>query len=517
MLNKRIKIVLLSTLLAVAIFLFGIQMAAKPYLESSLEEKIPNHIDLMYSDVEVNILTGSVVFTTPSIRVSKENQHGGELAIDLEAIHISDIGYWNLIFNKKLDIAELVLVEPRISFEKSNQVIAKDLKNVQLLKTISIASIRIENGSLDVSWMNGKRKILLESLSVEITDAETNPNLINAKIPFTFSSIEYNFKNLTGDFNKYEELSIDEIQFFNQEFNIRGLSWNTLLSKAELSKRIGYERDHVNLQIPHLQVETPQFYYKGDSLQVIMPKMNIEGLVLDIFRDKSLPDDTSYKPLYAKILKDLPFKLTLDTITMSDGLIVYEEEVKNKIVAGQLRFEDVNGQIKNVSNMYSQQEDLEISLASNLMGKGKLELNWAFNVHSPEQRFLASGSLLNFETSSLNDFLEPNLRVRTEGNIQNLYFTIDGDELTAVGDVKMRYHDFKFIVLKRDKLRVNKLFTFIGNLFIDDGSKADEDGYRYGKIDVQRYQNKSFFNYLWISLQDGMLDVLSGNGKKEIE
>lgn len=517
MLNKRIKIVLLSTLLAVAILLFGIQMAAKPYLENALEKKIPHHINLAYSNVEVNILKGSVVFTAPSIRVSKENQHGGELAIDLEAIHINDIGYWNLIFNQKLDIAELVLVEPRITFQKSNQVIAKDVKNVQLLKTISIEKAIITNGSVNVSWLKGNRHLNLNALNLNLKGGETNPNLINTKIPFTFSSIEYNFKNLTGDFNEYEELSIDEIQFFNQEFNIRGLSWNTLLSKAELSKRIGYERDHVNLQIPHLQVETPQFYYKGDSLQVIMPKMNIEGLVLDIFRDKSLPDDTSYKPLYAKILKDLPFKLTLDTITMSDGLIVYEEGVKNKIVAGQLRFADVNGKIKNVSNMSSQQEDLEISLASNLMGKGKLELNWAFNVHSPEQRFLASGSLLNFETSSLNDFLEPNLRVRTEGQIQNLYFTIDGDEHTAVGDVKMRYHEFKFKVLERDKLRVNKLFTFIGNLFIDDGSKADEKGYRYGKIDVQRYQNKSFFNYLWISLQDGMLDVLSGNGKKEIE
>jgi hypothetical protein len=69
--------------------------------------------------------------------------------------------------------------------------------------------------------------------------------------------------------------------------------------------------------------------------------------------------------------------------------------------------------------------------------------------------------------------------------------------------------------MERDKLRVNKLITFIGNLFVDDGSRADENGYRYGTLQVERHQNKSFFNYLWISLQDGMLDVLSGNGKKE--
>ena len=53
-------------------------MAAKPYLENALGKKIPDHINLAYSNVEVNFLTGSVVFITPSIRVSKENWGNGK-------------------------------------------------------------------------------------------------------------------------------------------------------------------------------------------------------------------------------------------------------------------------------------------------------------------------------------------------------------------------------------------------------------------------------------------------------
>ena len=97
-----------------------------------------------------------------------------------------------------------------------------------------------------------------------------------------------------------------------------------------------------------------------------------------------------------------------------------------------------------------------------------------------------------------------------------MYFTISGDEHVANGDVKMRYNDFKFKVLEKNGLKINKVLTFIGNLFIDDGSKTDENGYRYGDIEnVKRNQNKSFFNYLWISLQEGLLHLLSGNGKKK--
>ncbi|MDO1512796.1 hypothetical protein Q2T41_09035 [Maribacter confluentis] len=96
-----------------------------------------------------------------------------------------------------------------------------------------------------------------------------------------------------------------------------------------------------------------------------------------------------------------------------------------------------------------------------------------------------------------------------------MYFTISGDDYTANGDIKMNYEDFKFQVLDKERKGVKKILSFIGNLFINDGSKADEDGFRYGTISTERVQHKSFFNYLWINLKDGLLDVLTGSGKKE--
>jgi len=79
----------------------------------------------------------------------------------------------------------------------------------------------------------------------------------------------------------------------------------------------------------------------------------------------------------------------------------------------------------------------------------------------------------------------------------------------------MRYEDFEFSVLKKNRLGVNKLLTFLGNLFINDGSKSDEDGFRYGDIEVERDPTKSFFNYLWMNVKEGMVNTMVGKGKKE--
>ena len=40
-------------------------------------------------------------------------------------------------------------------------------------------------------------------------------------------------------------------------------------------------------------------------------------------------------------------------------------------------------------------------------------------------------------------------------------------------------------------------------------SKNDEGGFKEGSGDVNRNQTKSFFNYLWLNLKDGMLKTVT--------
>ena len=81
--------------------------------------------------------------------------------------------------------------------------------------------------------------------------------------------------------------------------------------------------------------------------------------------------------------------------------------------------------------------------------------------------------------------------------------------------IKFSYPLPSFLILKKDRLGVSKILTTIGNLFTNDGSNTDDNGFRYGAISVNRDATKSFFNYLWINVQDGIISTLTGNGKKD--
>ena len=53
------------------------------------------------------------------------------------------------------------------------------------------------------------------------------------------------------------------------------------------------------------------------------------------------------------------------------------------------------------------------------------------------------------------------------------------------------------------------LVSTLANIFISKTSKNDEGGFKEGSGDVNRNQTKSFFNYLWLNLKDGMLKTVT--------
>ena len=236
---------------------------------------------------------------------------------------------------------------------------------------------------------------------------------------------------------------------------------------------------------------------------------------MEIYRDKLVQDDYEQKKLYSRMLSELPIDLNVSEVKINDGYIAYSELVKRGTVPGEIVFADLGATIGNVSNTYKNGEKTQIKVMAQLMGEAPIELTWNFDASKENDAFYVSGVVTDFKSESINQFLRSNLRTEAEGDVQELYFTVSGDAISSSGDMKMNYEDFRFTVLKKDRMGVNKLLTFVGNIFTNDGSKTDKQGYRYGEIYAERDNTKSFFNYLWLNVMDGIVNTLTGDGKKE--
>lgn len=512
----------LKWLFIVSIVVVGLYLAAewqmKREVKEFLDRKVPNHIDFSYDNLYINLLQGDLIFNNTRVVSLGRQTSSCEIRVVADTFSVEGFSYWKFFLEESIYLKSLTLSKPSVNFvtcdnDSTNAV--NTAQPINLLKPIFIENLIFESGKTNI-WNAEKDTELLAVNSIDLTirDVQTDPEIIQNYVPFLFSEYDITIEGLKAPMGEYELLEMEAMNLNNSSIAVENVSLSTIFTKKELSARITYERDHIKLNIPKIQVQDHTYAITNDSLLVSYTSLSLNQPVLEIYRDKDKIHDTSTRALYGEMLRKLPFKLAIDSVLIKNGIVRYEEDAPNDVNAGILTFEDLNTNIQNLSNLPNQ-KDIQISLNANLMGTGEFKLDWRFNAHDPHEKFLISGELSNFNTSKLNDFLVPNLGTKTEGTIDQLYFTISGDEYVASGNVKMRYEDFKIQILNKERSKVKKVLSFIGNLFISDGSKADENGFRYGQISTERPKDKSFFNYLWVNLEDGLLSVLTGNGKKE--
>ena len=229
---------------------------------------------------------------------------------------------------------------------------------------------------------------------------------------------------------------------------------------------------------------------------------------LEIYRDKLVVDDLKTKPLYSKMLRDLPFELTVDSLKITDGKIKYEERQNAENMGGSINFENLNAEMANVSNTYKSPTKTEIEIKSNFMGKTPITVNWSFDVQNMEDQFQFRAEVGQLVAERLNSFTEPNLKVMLEGNTNKTYFTIDGNNTSSTIDMKINYSDFKVTLLQKDGKDKNKFLSTIANIFISKNSEKKDEFYKEGKANATRNKSKSVFNFLWINVKEALIKIL---------
>ena len=512
-----IFLIFLTFLAVFLVVVVIVQLKAKTLVEDFLERKLPAHVELDYQDMDVNVWKGTIGLEDISIRLFDRDSVLMNTEVSMQAITLHGLSYWQFFVNQHIAVDELKLRQPQID-HYLHKVLPKENDDpqgvVQLLKTIEIKVLKVSDGRLKL-FQEGKDSIAFqtEAINFNLMEAQTGPEKIKEKIPIIYSSYNLASENLFVDLGPFEELKVDAISLKNGNAGIKNLDLHSKFDKAKLSEEIKTQHDHISLKIPEITLDSIQVGFRKDSLFIVTGLGNINGPKAEIFRDKLVTEDRTHKRLYSEMLRELPIHIDIPKVKVADGNLVYSEQVETIVAPGEITFNDINATLQNITNKSQNGNKTRVSIDAKLMNHAPIDLDWSFDVSKENDPFTASGVIKNFKTSSINDFLESNLRARAKGTIDRMYFTVSGNVISSAGDMKMKYDDFEFSVLKKNKLGVNKLLTFLGNIFINDGSRADEDGFRYGSIEVERDPTKSFFNYLWLNVREGTVNTLVSKGK----
>lgn len=514
--KKRKRLLFWGLASVIMLSLLILQVSASYIVKTLLNKNLPKHLDVKYGELNVNVFSGNIDFQKVSVQIKTKDSNIIEMSGEIDKIAIKSISYLQYLFYNDFALSEIALKAPKIQYyvsdknrdSTSNRSIPKDLD-------ITVKELKIQNGFLNI-WQKNNDSLLLSlgSFNVKVSDIVSNGIKMSEKIPLHFTDHELEASTIAADFGPNEKISIGSIQSKASTIEVKDVRLCTKYDKKELSQRLLKEHDYIDLEVPKINIKgfameevKKRVLFVSDTIIFLRPQ-------LEIYRDKSLPDNTEQRKMYSQLLRELPFKVEVKQAVIDNAKINYQEKIKDIESVGLLSFSDLDAEIENITN----REDAaltKINARANLMGQASLSLQWQFDVNSKSDEFLASGTLNNLKADKLNPFLKPNLHVRTEGAVRELYFTFKGNATHSTGDLKLKYDDFKFDVLQKNGRGINKFLSTIGNLFVNDGSESDANGFRHGIIEVERNSEKSFFNYLWINVREGIVKAMTGDGKKK--
>ncbi len=515
--TKKIRVFII-VLLSVSIIVIGSIVAINYFFKNKVEHflatRLPETIIQSYDDLRLDMYEGTLTLINPSVQIQNKEDRKIHTHISVEKLVIDDISYWDYLVNGKIHIDEILINQPKIVYYKNKLKKKQDSSGsgiITMNRPIFLDRLNIEEAT--VSIFDGKKDSLLlftNHLSVVIDSITTNEEIIKKRLPVAFGAYKAKTDSVFVKVSDYENATVKKLSLENKNINIAGIHLYTKYSREEHARILPKEKDHFNLNIDSISVQKVDFGFANRKLFIEGNTMVLENPSLAIFRNKLLPDDTTIKPLYSKMLRTLSLDLTLDSVKINNAAIVYTEKVKKENKGGKINFKNLNATISNVSNTYKTPKKTEIDIDAIFMENTPFTTQWSFDVNNTNDTFLFKANVGNLPAQDINSFTVPNLKVQLEGEANKTYFTIDGNNTTSHVDLKINYDQFKVSVLNKKGNKKNGFLSAIANIFISKDSDKSEQEFRKGSGEVTRDKTKSFFNYLWLNAQKGLKSSLTG-------
>ncbi|MDG3582989.1 hypothetical protein [Galbibacter pacificus] len=484
--SKYIKIGL-ATILAVIVLIMGGNLLVEKKIRDKLQEI--NGYKIETASIDVNLLTRSVSAVDIDIDDTLKN------TFSIKKIALSGISITSLFGSDSIVIGELKVenLDALLHRKKSRKNSSKKQKQLIIKKLV------LKDTRFTYKDTTEKNIVKTEKINGHVFDLHINPASEHKKIDY--KKIDFEVDNVLLPMNYYQNFLVGKLILKDDYIKTASVKIKTIYDKNELQKHLKTERDWISLTIDSLNI----YNYKRDKLNenytYSSEKIDIIQGNLEVYRDKGLPDDTRYKPLYSKALRNLPFDIDVPELNIYKSRITYEEKVNDS--PGKIVFTDVSSTIKNINTLKEDGETL-IDIESKFMGDADFKLLWKFNINNKADFFTLHGKMEHLNAEKINDFVEPNMNIITSGSITSLLFDVDANENNATGTFQMKYDDFVVNIKKKNKNVVNKFISTIANIFVkntkEDNEKVD--------IKVERNKEKSFFNYFWLCVREGTIQTV---------
>lgn len=512
--EKRKKI-LLGVLIAIGLLLLlgiGVNVWVKTQLPKLLNKQSDTYA-IAYKDIDIAVFSGNVDITDATIvprATLRDTANKAGIYAKVKKIQIRNFKILSVIFSDRISARSLSLTSPQVTlYQKEAGDKTRDNAIRSLEKIISVSDFFVYNGDFRImAAQEGKPKLSLTNIRLAVDGITVTDAHLKSKIPFGYEKYRFSCDSIYFNAGKFYDVISRNIQSTDNDLSIADIRMVPKHTRREFVTILTHEKDQFNLSAQSIRLQNLDWGYKGDDLFVRTALATIGNCHADIYRNKLPADDLTKKHLYNKLLRDLDFELQVDTLKIKNSLVVYEEEKSFDKGSGKIVFDRFNLTATNLCSGFKRNkaDDLKIKINCLFQGASPLDVDWSLNILDKTDGFTIMGTVRNFNVEKIDPFLKPYMNVSAQGTLDRVHFKFKGNDLRDSGQFAIQYDNLKLkIYQKDDRNKVNKLLTAVGNLLVKNDSKGEV---KSADIALERIPEKSFYNFLWRSVAEGLKKTL---------
>ena len=515
---KKIGIIIGSLILLTVLLNFGLNFWIRYQLPKVINQKNNSAYDISYETVDVSLWNSSIhadeVVLVPKKALKDDKVKAGIYA-KVKAIDVTHFSIWSVLFSDRIKAKSITITQPEVALYKKSEKAIDHSKSIgsevvkPFEKIITVSDIILKDGDVKIiNVANDKAILSMSHVNVELEGIVITDDILAKKIPFEYKNYALSCDSIYYRASPLYHIMTRKVTTTNRGLSIKDFHLIPEYTRREFVRKIEREKDIYTINAKDVEIKNLDWGFKDTVFYLNTNKILLNQIAANIYRNKIPPDDLSKKKLYNNVLRNLKFNLKIDTLAVRNSIVEYEEEKTFDKGAGKLTFTKFNLTARNVCSGFQQKKlaDMKIKIDCIFMKESPLNVDWSLNVLDKSDGFNIKGRILNFDAQKIVPFTKPYMNATTKGILNEVYFNFTGNDVTAKGDFAIKYDNLKVqIYRKNDREKVNKFLTALGNLFVKNDTKGE---LKSAEVELDRIQEKSFYNFLWRSIAEGLKKIL---------
>lgn len=549
----------LMLILLLSVFLTATYFANKlqPIIKAELKDLVLNATDSLYtvefSDLSINLLTKGASLTDvkfiPDTNVFKrlialKRAPNNVYYIRLKTLSIKNFHPKNLFKFKKLNVdlllfdnPDVIMVNTQFDFNENKPTylqkspydyISKYLHELRV-NEISFRNVKFKyinnNGKLPEIDSVNKLNVTLKGWLID-RGSDKDPSRLYALQDVMINLNDYSYATPDSLYHvNWKQFSFSSA---SGKLNVSNFNVVPRLPEMTFAKTAGYSKERYQISMSKIDLEGINFPLYIKKRELYATQMSITDGALAVFNNNELPARVKIRngKYPHQILQQLKAPITVKLLNLANIDISYAEYDRDSKKKGTIIFKKTSGTVTNITNVAkikAKSPYLFANMTTYMMGQGKLDVNFRFDLDAKDGAFSYSGALGNMDGRVLNRVTMPLGMVQIKrGSVEKLAFNIKANDQTAKGSVKFAYNDLSVALLRRDKeedkLVKQGLMSLLANAMVINSSNPGKDGVLIiAPVNYQRPETASFFSFIWRTLFVGIKYSVGVTPKKEEE